>query len=113
MTASDSFRATIGFSYLALAALFFGNLASALVGGSGWAAFGVLASLLGIGTAYGCQLLTTNGLTLDEGAARVTNQADLQTVQEAAAMCHQWARMLQRASLVSAIGAGILLVAAL
>lgn len=113
MTASDSFRATILFSVLALAGLLAGNVAAALWNGSNWAAFGVLASLLAIGAAYGCQLLTTNGLTLDEGAARVTNQTDLQTVREAAVMAHQWARTLQLVSLGASIMAGVLLVVAL
>lgn len=113
MTASDSFRATILFSELALGGLLLGNLAAAIAGGSGWATIGVMASLLAIGAAYGCQLMTTNGLTLDEGATRITNQADLQTVREAAAQAHQWARTLQLVSLAAAAVAGIALVVAL
>jgi hypothetical protein len=113
MTASDSFRATILFSVLALGGLLLGNLAAAIAGGRGWATLGVMASLVAIGAAYGCQLMTTNGLTLDEGAAQVTNQTDLQTVREAAAQLHQWARTLQLVSLVAAAVAGLALVMAL
>lgn len=113
MTASDSFRATILFSVLALGGLLLGNLAAAIAGGSDWATLGVLASLLAIGAAYGCQLMTTNGLALDEGATRVTNQTDLQAVREAAAQLHQWARALQLASLAAASVAGLALVVAL
>jgi hypothetical protein len=113
MTASDSFRATIGFSILALAGLLFGNLASALIGLSGWAAFGVLASLLSIGCAYGSQLFTTNGLSADEMVPRAQSQTDVQTLREAAAFAHNWGRQLQLSSLGTAIVAGIFLVVSL
>lgn len=98
MTASDSFRATIGFALLALTSLVACNLFGALYGSTA-CAWGAGFAIAAIAAAYGSQLMTTNGLTLDEAAPHVQSQTDLQTVREAAAQAHQWARTLQLASL--------------
>lgn len=113
MTASDSFRATILFSILALAGLLLANTAAALVTESHWATLGVFASFLSIGLAYGSQVMTTNGLTCDEAVPRVTTQTDVQTLREAALFAHGWGRQLQFYSVGVAILAGIFLMVAL
>lgn len=113
MKSDTSFLATIYFALLVLGGLIFGNVLVSLATGSGWAVYGTLAALLATGAAYGSQLMTTNGLTLDELLPDVTTQTQYQAVQEASAFAHQWSRTLQVASLGFAIVSGILLVVAL
>jgi hypothetical protein len=113
MTASDSFHATIRFSVLALSSLFLGNLASAFLSGDSAAAWGVLASLLAIGTAYGCQLVTTAGLQFREDLAGMVDPARAQATNEAVSMAESVSLWFQWASIAASFIAGILLVVSL